>query len=424
MSLDATTVPGDVPGWAVLRRSAFRIDQGIGTACEAIGALLVLAEVCILFAGVVSRYVLDSPLFWTDELANFLFLWLSMLGMVVALRRDGHMRLTTVANWVPAGIARWFAAVASLVVIAFVLEVLWPAAQYLDQQRYVELITLQISDGYRVTAILVGMALAAIIALLRLMETTTWRSFCLAVLTVGGIAALLWVARPVLMLMGFGSLIVFFVVIVAACVAIGVPIAIWIRHRDDVVSWPDQRAAAFRGGEPHGRGHVEPAAALGADVRVPWPADGDGGHRARDGGVPRRACGACARRSVVRAAGRDVPGVGHLRFQSGRHGGGGAGAVPRDAAPRLASWRTGGIAGEFQRDVGDHPAEPGADHHRFGGQRVDHRAVHRRVAARGGGGGRAGGGELVPIPPHGYQWGRARVVPNRSCGRSSSPCRG
>ena len=225
MSLDATDRPADVPGWAVLRRCAFLIDQTIGVACEVIGATLVVAEVCILFAGVVSRYVLDSPLFWTDELANFLFLWLSMLGMVVALRRDGHMRLTTVANWVPAHIARWFAAVASLVVIAFVLEVLLPAVQYLDQERYVELVSLQISDGYRVTAILVGTALAAVIALLRLMETTTWRSFCLAVLTVGGIAALLWVGRPVLIGMGFGSLIVFFVVIVAVCVAIGVPIA-------------------------------------------------------------------------------------------------------------------------------------------------------------------------------------------------------
>ena len=187
--------------------------------------MLVLAEVCILFAGVVSRYVLDSPLFWTDELANFLFLWLSMLGMVVALRRDGHMRLTTVANWVPLHIARWFAAVASLVVIAFVLEVLWPAAQYLDQERYVELVSLQISDGYRVTAILVGTGLAAVIALLRLLETTTWRSFCLAVVTVGGVAALLWIGQPVLLSMGFGSLIVFFVVIVAVCVGIGVPIA-------------------------------------------------------------------------------------------------------------------------------------------------------------------------------------------------------
>jgi TRAP-type C4-dicarboxylate transport system permease large subunit len=135
------------------------------------------------------------------------------------------MRLTTVARWVPPHIAHWFAAVASLVVIVFVLEVLLPAAQYLDQQRYVELISLQISDGYRVTAILVGVALAATIALLRLLETTTLRSFGLALLTVGGIAALLWLGRPMLVAMGFGSLIVFFVVIVAACVAIGVPIA-------------------------------------------------------------------------------------------------------------------------------------------------------------------------------------------------------
>jgi tripartite ATP-independent transporter DctM subunit len=230
MSLDAPEFASAIaqptpPVWAGLRRSAFLLDQTIGVTCEVVGAMLVLAEVSILFAGVVSRYLLDSPLFWTDELANFLFLWLSMLGMVVALRRDGHMRLTTLANWVPPHIARWFAAVASLVVIAFVLEILLPAAEYLDQQHFVELISLQISDGYRVVAILVGGALAATIALLRLLETTTVRSFALALVTVGGIAALLWLSQPVLFAMGFGSLIVFFVVIVAACVGIGVPIA-------------------------------------------------------------------------------------------------------------------------------------------------------------------------------------------------------
>ena len=222
---EATTLPQDPPAWAALRRYAFLIDQTIGVACEAIGATLVVAEVCILFAGVVSRYLLDSPLFWSDELSNFLFLWLSMLGMIVALRRDGHMRLTTVANWVPPHIARWFAAVAALVVITFVLEILLPATQYVNMQRYVELVSLQISDGYRVTAILVGFILAAVLALLRLLETTTLRSFGLAVLTVGGIAALLWIGRPLLLAMGFGSLIVFFVVIVAVCVTIGVPIA-------------------------------------------------------------------------------------------------------------------------------------------------------------------------------------------------------
>ena len=71
----------------------------IGRVTEFVGAMLVLAETCILFAGVVSRYVFDSPIIWTDELATFLFLWLSMIGAVVAVRRDGHMRLTTFVNW-------------------------------------------------------------------------------------------------------------------------------------------------------------------------------------------------------------------------------------------------------------------------------------------------------------------------------------
>src|ERR1700677_4909463 len=226
MGSDGLGLAAEMPrNWSGLRRAALRLDQAIGTLCEAAGAVLVMGEVVILFSGVVSRYLLDSPLFWTDELANFLFLWLSMVGMVVALRGDSHMRLTTLANWVPEHWANWFASVASLVVIAFVLEVLRPAADYLGQQSGVQLISLEISDGYRVIALLIGISLAAIIALLRLLETTTLRSLVLALVTVGGTAGLLWLAQPVLLAMGFGALIVFFVVIIAVCIGIGVPIA-------------------------------------------------------------------------------------------------------------------------------------------------------------------------------------------------------
>ena len=103
-----------------------------------------------------------------------------MLGTVVALRNDGHMRLTTLVDWVRPSLGRWFSSVGALVVIAFVLLILMPALTYIDEQQYTELTTLGISDGYRVVAILFGMSLAAIIAVLRLIETTTWRDFGLA----------------------------------------------------------------------------------------------------------------------------------------------------------------------------------------------------------------------------------------------------
>ena len=63
-------------------------------------ALLVIAEIVILFSGVVARYVLEAPLVWTDETASILFLWLAMLGAVVALRRNEHMRMTAVVGMV------------------------------------------------------------------------------------------------------------------------------------------------------------------------------------------------------------------------------------------------------------------------------------------------------------------------------------
>src|SRR5215469_10263582 len=189
-------VGAEEPARIGLRRFARNIDGVIGTSCEAAGAGLVLAETCILFAGVVSRYVFDSPLMWTDELANLLFLWLAMLGTVVALRRNEHMRLTTLINSLSPRRGRWLETVGALVVIVFVLEILVPAAQYLQVQQSTELITLPLSDGYRVVALVVGPTLLAIIALLRLLETTTMRGLALAIGVVGTIAGALWLAQP------------------------------------------------------------------------------------------------------------------------------------------------------------------------------------------------------------------------------------
>jgi tripartite ATP-independent transporter DctM subunit len=230
MSTEAPRLPQAVAAhqdlaWAGTRRLALKIDFAIGTLAEAVGAALVLAETCILFTGVVSRYVFNSPLIWTDELANFLFLWLAMLGAVVAFRRDGHMRLTTFVNSLSPETGRWLETVSALVVIVFVLEILVPAAQYLQVQQSTELITLPLSDGYRVIALVIGPTLLAIIALLRLLETTAARGLALAVGVVGAVAGALWLAQPLLIAMGNGSLVLFFVVLVAACVLIGVPIA-------------------------------------------------------------------------------------------------------------------------------------------------------------------------------------------------------
>ncbi len=89
-----------VPRTGAVHAVATFVDNVVGTIGEWAVAALVVAEIVILFAGVVSRYVFQEPILWSDELASILFLWLAMLGAVVALRRGEHMRMTAIVGMV------------------------------------------------------------------------------------------------------------------------------------------------------------------------------------------------------------------------------------------------------------------------------------------------------------------------------------
>src|ERR1700726_1970009 len=79
------------------RRSlAAMLEAWLGMLVEIPAACLVVAEIVILFAGVVARYGLQQPLIWSDELASILFLWLPVLGAPVVFRRSEPMGMTAV----------------------------------------------------------------------------------------------------------------------------------------------------------------------------------------------------------------------------------------------------------------------------------------------------------------------------------------
>src|SRR5580693_6069296 len=87
---------GGAAATAVTPGRLWRVRVRLAWLPEIPAAILVAVEIGVLFAGIVARYVFDDPLSWSDELASILFLWLAMLGSVVALRRGEHMRMTAV----------------------------------------------------------------------------------------------------------------------------------------------------------------------------------------------------------------------------------------------------------------------------------------------------------------------------------------
>src|ERR1700710_515526 len=139
------------------RRPFFRTaDRAPSWITEMPAAILVGLEIVILLAGVISRYVFNAPLTWSDELASILFLWLAMLGAVVALRRGEHMRLTPLVQKMPEATRAWVTLGAELVVAAFLLQIILPTVEYFQDQLLITTPALEIQDGYRAGAIAAG----------------------------------------------------------------------------------------------------------------------------------------------------------------------------------------------------------------------------------------------------------------------------
>ena len=222
MSIAAADPPG--LEFAVRRPLLKRLDHWLGIAVGIPASVAVLAEIGVLLLGVIMRFGLNRPLVWSDELASILFLWLAMLGSVLALWTGEHMRLTTIATRLP---RRWAALADTLAVAApcmFLAFIIVPAVHYAQDQSFVETPALGLPDVIRAAAVPTGCALMLILCVLRLLQHQL-RDIAAAVGLLGVVGVVLWWTAPSIVAMGNLNLLIFFVGLLGAGVLLGVPIA-------------------------------------------------------------------------------------------------------------------------------------------------------------------------------------------------------
>ncbi|ETF03363.1 ABC transporter permease [Advenella kashmirensis W13003] len=201
------------------------VDRVLGRCIELVAVTLILLEVVILFSGVVARYVLHVPLVWTDELASILFLWLSMLGAVIALRRGQHMRMTAFIDRVSPHTRLLLEGFALSASMAFLVLFLYPAFEYAYEESYIVTPALEISNAWHAAALPTGIALMILTSATRMAMTASRKQLFTSLGVTLALLAAFWLAQPWLMELGKFNLVIFFVIVVAAGVFSGVPIA-------------------------------------------------------------------------------------------------------------------------------------------------------------------------------------------------------
>ena len=202
-----------------------KLDRALGWMVEIPAALLVLADIVVLLAGVIFRFALHQPLVWSDELASIIFIWMAMMGSVVAFRRGEHMRMTALVSSLSPQRRALLETVALFASLAFLVLIAWPALINAIEEADMTLPALDIPNSWRATALPVGVVLMALFSLIRLGRTSTRQHMLQAGLIVVCVVAAFWVASPLFEDLGRINLLIFFVGVVGATVFLGIPIA-------------------------------------------------------------------------------------------------------------------------------------------------------------------------------------------------------
>jgi tripartite ATP-independent transporter DctM subunit len=200
-------------------------DRAVSVTTEAVAGALVVAEVVLLGTSTTARYVFAHPFPWSDELATYIFIWLAVLGAVVALRRGEHMRLTAFIRGMHPRRRVWLDSVAMMLVATVLLGLVMPSLEHFDELGEGLSPVMQINEGYRGAAMVVGVVMMLITAVQNLLRIADWRQVLLAFVLVCIAGATLDWFGPALEDMGNGNLLIFFVGFVVASMVIGMPIA-------------------------------------------------------------------------------------------------------------------------------------------------------------------------------------------------------
>lgn len=96
-----------------------KLSQFLNRGVEYLLFLLGSLMAAIVGAQVFSRYVLNHSIFWSDEAARFLLVWLTFLGAGVAYRNQGHASIDIFYKRFPPAGRKAAAIITDLLTLAF-----------------------------------------------------------------------------------------------------------------------------------------------------------------------------------------------------------------------------------------------------------------------------------------------------------------
>lgn len=97
----------------------------INKALDIFAVLLLSFIFLLIIVQVVMRYVFNSPLVWSEELARYTMVWLAFIGSVIAMRNGEHIDITVVVNALPVRIKHHVIIISKVISTIFLVMLIY-----------------------------------------------------------------------------------------------------------------------------------------------------------------------------------------------------------------------------------------------------------------------------------------------------------
>lgn len=91
-----------------------------------IGVILLFSLFVLIVVNMCSRYLLNAPIFWADEMAAFLYVWVTFLSCSYIMGQDGHIRIKVLEDHLSRKVVLILHAVFNLMAAGMFLYLLEP----------------------------------------------------------------------------------------------------------------------------------------------------------------------------------------------------------------------------------------------------------------------------------------------------------
>ena len=139
------------------------IEQGLGVCFVLLMFISVLLQIFF-------RYVLQSPLTWTEEAARYSFIWTVLLGAAFAVRRKEHVKMEILFDRFPKSVQRYITVMTNGIILISLMYLLPVSWSFFSFMKNVSAPTLNISWGFLFFAAPLSIALMTIHTLIRLIQ--------------------------------------------------------------------------------------------------------------------------------------------------------------------------------------------------------------------------------------------------------------